>query len=223
MALRLVALLILSASIMLLHRAASPILEQNQKVREWPSVDASVTLKNGTPHRLLEYRYVVGRTIHNTVHVVREERDLAPFGPSIQTGSTFTHWGYYNPAKDGEMFFPRPFGFADYWQVFLWGSTLAIGFGGVVIRKQTDRYRASSAWGVTIVSGVICGLAINDYFNGTPRTHGPISNALMTLGMLPSLVALAFAVYFTSRAKREIPAEERTGPHRRKQKGRRSR
>src|SRR4051794_33814804 len=45
MLLRMVSLIVLAASVYALGRAVEPIVDQNRKVRQWPSVDAAVTVR----------------------------------------------------------------------------------------------------------------------------------------------------------------------------------
>ena len=160
MLLRITALILLAVAASVLHYTASPILEQNQKVRQWPSVDATVTARfvedtpraktgcrrrhapvhgataGDEPRRRVPPR---GRTASSTAGSSPTPRseELAPAGPNLVTDreASYTRRAHYDPAKPNELFIPKAFGLGDYGQIFFWAPVFALGFGALVLRK----------------------------------------------------------------------------------------
>ena len=161
MLLRTTALILLAAAASVLHYSASPILEQNQKVREWPAVDATVTarfVENSGPRKrhvaaagatrpfieqlpatnlVVEYRHEANGVIYRRVQPTPRTEELAPAGPNLFTDreASYTRKAHYDPAKPSELFIPKAFGLGDYGQVFFWAPVFALGFGALVLRK----------------------------------------------------------------------------------------
>jgi hypothetical protein len=59
---------------------------------------------------------------------------------------------------------------------------------------------AAGAWGAAVVTISVIGLALYDYFTGSPRTHTPVADALAWVAAAPGLLFLLAAVVFTRRA-----------------------
>ena len=177
----------------------------------------------------LVYRYEVDGVVHRQPRFTPRTEELAPLGPlgpEVFEGgeASYTRRGHYNPVKHQELFLPNPLGFSDYWPIFFWGPVLGLGFGGLVLRKPgyssavameraekgwyrlrpkySIRLRASGAWGVAIVTCVVTGVAAHDYFEGEPRAHTAVSNSLVLAGLIPGLIALGLAVFYTWLAQR---------------------
>jgi hypothetical protein len=250
MLLRIAALLTLAASVYFIGRAAEPIVEQNRKVRQWAPVDAMVTARFvggdgtggastrpseslATPRLQVRYRYQAGPDIFNVSIPSPRADEWLPGGPRLVTEQqgSYTRRGYQDPQRAGALFFPKPLGLRDYWQIFLLAPFLGLGFGGLVAlrkprrvvraagaaraerggwhplpSKHSIRHRASAAWGVAIVCNVVAGLAAYDYFTAQPRTRSFASDMLVGVALLPGLGVLSFAVYYSSLARRAADA-----------------
>lgn len=161
MILRLAAALTLAASMFFLHRAATPIFEQNAKVRRWPATDVTVTIRFiETPVRrrpgsspgggesklgalpavntVIELRHQVGGHIFTTTRFNPRTEEIAPVaGPDLFTmrQASYVRPGHYHPERPGELFMPKAFGFGDYAPLFLWAPAFALGFGGLFLRR----------------------------------------------------------------------------------------
>ena len=235
MLLRIAALITLAASMFFLQRAAAPIFEQNAKVRQWPAVEvdvevvspvaAGVTRREGGPRNdgrfRVTYRHEVGGNVYRTFAADPRAADWTPAGTALVTEGkgTYVRWAHYDPERPGKLFFPKAFSFGDYFPIFAWGPALALGFGGLVLRrpgrsaaspvdragkgwyrvrpKYSMRYRASGAWGVAVVCCVTLAAAAYDYFNGEPRTRTTPGNVLVCLAMLPAVATSALAIYYS--------------------------
>ena len=170
MLLRITALILLAAAASVLHYAASPILEQNQKVKDWPAVDARVTARfvegsvraksddGGGATRpslgelppanlVVEYRHEANGVIYRKVRPTPRTEELVPAGPNLMTDGegSYTRKAHYDPAKPSELFIPKAFGLGDYGQIFFWGPVFALGFGALVLRKPGRSLRTATA------------------------------------------------------------------------------
>src|SRR5688572_6197291 len=154
MILKVATLLVLVTSLFFVQHAASPIMEQNRKVRTWPAVEVTAAArfadasserqravaKAGIPAPSdlhFVYRYEVNGVVYRQPRFTPRTAELAPLGPALfeKGEASYTLRGHYNPAKPEELLLPEPLGFADYWQVFFWGPILGLGFGGLVLRR----------------------------------------------------------------------------------------
>lgn len=158
MLLRLAALLTLLTAAFFLQRAANPIFEQNARVRQWPAVDVTVTVRlletpvrppaghaagedsrSGAPmiNVQLERRHEIGGLVFRTTRFNPTSEEIAPAGPEFATAgqASYVRRGHYDPKRPGEVFFPKAFGFRDYLPVFIWAPLFALGFGGLFLRK----------------------------------------------------------------------------------------
>jgi hypothetical protein len=218
MAIRIIALFIVAISAFFLQRAATPLIEQNAKVKDWPSQNVTVQVtaappnKSGVVDRIVEYRQYIGEgnLLRYFRRVPHDQTWLADGGvPELPVGmqlpATLNARGYANRAAPDKLFFPKSLGFRDYAPLLLWTPLAAIGFGGLVIRKNNARYRASGAWGAAIVCGVLTGFILYDYLTGTPRVRSTLSDGLMFAGSMPALLLIAAALHFTRKVKQQAP------------------
>jgi hypothetical protein len=242
MLLRLAALLALATSVFFIQSAALPILEQNFKVRQWPTVDADVTArfidrsagattgpgrsKLLAPELQVEYRYEVNGTVHRSVHNTPGAEEWSPAGPDLVTKgeASYKRRGHYDPADPSQMIIPKPLGFANYWPILFWAPIGAIGLVGFVLRKPgrsrrmprhdiakgwhrlrpkySMHYRANAAWAIALVCNSILIFSAYDYWTSEPRIRSTPASILMALGMVPGLIIVAFAIYYTWMATR---------------------
>jgi hypothetical protein len=234
MLLRIAALVTLATSIFFLQRAANPIFEQNARVRQWPAVDVAVDVTSPTADPRgkagpaddgrfkVVYRHEVGGNVYRTFAADPRAADWMPAGPTPATdgNGSYVRRAHYDPERPGQLFFPKSFAFRDYLPIFVWGPALALGFGGLVLRrpgraaaspvgraaakgwyrvrpKYSMRYRASGAWGMAIVCNLALAAAAYDYFTGEPRTRTMPGVVLVSLAMLPGVVTSGLAIYYS--------------------------
>ena len=150
MTLRLAALITLAAAVFFLQRAADPIFEQNDKVRQWPAVEVTVTVRfvRDVPARRrrwrrqrrcgqrvseipaaslqVEQRHEVDGQVFRTLRPNPRAEDSGGSGLGVARAGRrrYVRRGHYDPQRPGQVFFPTAFGFRDYLPIFIWAPLL---------------------------------------------------------------------------------------------------